>query len=400
MTFSTRCFECEEYFRTRESTGDPLLKISDPDQIQAILHSKQAFRPSLMSRIAGQSMVWIDGPDWLVRRRMAQSSFHPREDTSQQVIVDWVVSGLLDRLDRAAVTGETISLVDEFLRMTTRFLYRFAFDINLPPDHEKAPIVNAFFKGIFDLIHSMLDMSQTLNIDFNNRLKKSFLDMDHEIELIMQSRPAPGCLLHALMEGHESGVLVDSQVRDEIRGLFIAGTETTSLALAWVFCLLDEHRSWRQRVEVELASGGPTPLVEAVLNETLRLFPTVPFTTRVVEASTDLGFDFFEERTEFLISKYHTHRNPEHWNDPHVFDPSRFLGEQSRHRYAWLPFGGGRHLCIGKRVARMEALDALRSVMRRYHFHRVDDFDITALMGITLKPSHPLEVTVERIGST
>ena len=399
MAFSTRCIECEEYFRTRESTGDPLLKIFDPDQIQAILHSKQAVRPPLMSRIAGQSMVWIDGPDWLVRRRISQGSFQPRNDASQQAIVDWAVSGLLERLDRAAATGETVFLVDEFLRMTTRFLYRFAFDITLPPDHEKAPVVNAFFKGIFDLSYTMLDMSRPLDLDFNQRLKDSFRDMDHEIELIMQSKPAPDCLLHALMAGRDSGVLVDSQVRDEVRGLFIAGTETTSLTMSWVFFLLDEHPSWRDRIDLELAAGRTSPTIDAVLNETLRLFPAVPFMTRVVDASTDLGFKVFEERTEFLLSLYHTHRNPEHWNDPDVFDPDRFIGEQTRHRYAWLPFGGGRHQCIGNRVARMEALDALGAIMRRFRFRRVDDLETTALMGITLKPSHSIAVTVERIGS-
>ena len=224
--------------------------------------------------------------------------------------------------------------------------------------------------------------------------------MESEIDLIMQSTPASGTLLHALREAQDSGQLNESQVRDEVRGLFIAGTETTSLTLAWVFLLLDEHRSWRERVEQEVSSAGPTPVLEAVLDETLRLFPAAPFMTRVVDASTDLGFSTFEQRTEFLLSIYHTHRNPEHWENPHEFDPSRFLGEQVRHRYAWLPFGGGRHLCIGHRVARMEALDALRAVLVRFRLHRVDDNDTCALMGITLKPSHSIAVTVERRSST
>ena len=397
MPFSTRSPACEAYFETRRSTGDPLVKICDPDRIQAILHSKHAVRPALMQDVAGESMVWIDGPDWLVRRKMSQGPFQPNNEAVQQEFIDWVICGLVDRLDQAARSGEEIFLVDELLRMTTRFLYRFAFDIALPPDHEKAPVVSAFFAAIFELSYSMLDMSGPLDIEMHKRLKQVIADMEAEIELIMDSVPAPGTLLHALKAGHDSGILRESQVRDEIRGLFIAGTETTSLALCWSILLLAEHPPWRERVEAEVASGGDTPVLEAVLNETLRLYPSAPFMTRVVEASTDLGFATFEQRTEFLLSIYHTHRNPDHWDDPDLFDPRRFLGRQVRHRYAWIPFGGGRHLCIGHRVARMEALDALREITRRFRLHRADDLETTALMGITLMPSHRMAVTVERI---
>jgi len=399
MPFSTQSSACDTYFQSRESTGDPLVKTCDPDEIQSILHSKQAVRPVLMQNIAGESMVWIDGPDWLVRRRMSQGLFHPVNEDRQRRSINWVISGILDRFDRASETGETVLLLDELLRMTTRFLYGFAFDISLPLDHEKAPVVSAFFSAIFELSYSMLDMSGPLDIKMHKRLKRTINDMESEIDLIMQSTPSPGTLLHALRDGQNSGELNESQVRDEVRGLFIAGTETTSLTLAWVFLLLDEHRSWRERVELEVLSGGTTPVLEAVLDETLRLFPAAPFMTRVVDASTDLGFAKFEQRTEFLLSIYHTHRNAQHWEDPHDFDPSRFLGEQVRHRYAWLPFGGGRHLCIGHRVARMEALDALRAIISRFRFHRADDNDTLALMGITLKPSHPIAVTVERRSS-
>jgi cytochrome P450 len=260
-------------------------------------------------------------------------------------------------------------------------------------------VVRAFFDAVFELSYSMLDISRSVSAELMQGARQAIGDMDHEIELIMESDPVPGSLLHALIEGRDAGVLSDTQVRDEVRGLFLAGTETTSLTMAWVWSLLEEHEAWRERVEEEVASDGPTPLLEAVLNETLRLFPAVPFTTRVVEASTDLGFERFEERTEFLLSFYHTHRNPEHWDDPDDFDPGRFLGDQDRHRYAWLPFGGGRHLCIGNRVARMEALDALRIILRRYRFHRVDEIETVALMGITLNPSHPIRVTVERVAS-
>ena len=400
MSFSTQSSECDTYFQTRESTGDLLVKTCDPDEIQSILHSKQAVRPVLMQNIAGESMVWIDGPDWLVRRRMSQGVFQANNEDRQRQSINWVISGILDRFDRAAETGETVLLLDELLRMTTRFLYQFAFDISLPIDHGKAPVVSAFFSAIFELSYSMLDMSGPLDIKMHKRLKRTIKDMESEIDLIMQSTPGSGTLLHALREGQDSGELNESQVRDEVRGLFIAGTETTSLTLAWVFLLLDEHRAWRERVELEVLSGGTTPILEAVLDETLRLFPAAPFMTRVVDASTDLGFAKFEQRTEFLLSVYHTHRNPAHWENPDDFDPTRFLGEQVRHRYAWLPFGGGRHLCIGHRVARMEALDALRAIISRFRFHRTDDNDTQALMGITLKPSHPIGVKVERRSST
>ena len=400
MSFSTHCIQCDEYFESRlpMDASIPLMKIKDPDRIQAILHSTRAVRPQLMSKIAGESMVWIDGPDWLVRRRIAQGSFQPRNEPFHVEIVDQVVSGLLERLETAAEEGEVIGLTEEFLRMTTRFLYRFAFDIDLPADHDKAPIVSAYFDAVSQLGFSILDVEKPLDLSVHQLVRTSLKAMDREIDLIMDSDPDPGSLLGRMIEACDAGELTDRQVKDEVRGLFIAGTETTSLTLAWFIILLDENRSWRDRIEAELAvSREVTPLLDAGLHETMRLFPAVPFMTRIVKGAADLGFGPLEENTEFMISVYHTHRNPEHWDDPHAFDPGRFLGEPDRHRYAWMPFGGGRHTCIGNRVARMEARDTLRAIMGRYRFHRVEDTTVGARLGITLKPTIPINVTVERI---
>ena len=400
MNLSTRSRACDEYFESRCGGPDRLLmKVVEPDRIRAVLHSREAVRAPLMSKLAGESMVWIDGADWLLRRKLSQPVFLPRNEIRQKGIVDWVVSGLMDRLTAASERGESILITDEFLRMTTRFLYRFAFDIDLPADHDRAPVVSDYFAAISRLSFWIQHRDRPLDLKDQQDVRIACARMDAEIDRIMRSEPGSGSLLGSLIEARVAGKQTDAQVRDEVRGLFIAGTETTSLTLAWACLLLGEFPEWQERVARDLDDPGPDPLLEAVLKETMRLYPAAPFMTRIVESACDLGFGPLSANTELLVSIYHTHRNPDHWPDPDRFDPQRFLGEPDHHRYAWLPFGGGRHLCIGQRVAVMEAADTLRSILRRFRIHRDDHDHVEALLGVTLKPSRSLRVRLERRGS-
>jgi cytochrome P450 len=80
-------------------------------------------------------------------------------------------------------------------------------------------------------------------------------------------------------------------------------------------------------------------------------------------------------------------RNPEEWSDPHSFCPNRFAqGEEEPPRYTYLPFGEGRHLCLGKHFGEIEATLAAATILKRYRLEFLDDIPLAPAPGLTLKP--------------
>ena len=99
------------------------------------------------------------------------------------------------------------------------------------------------------------------------------------------------------------------------------------------------------------------------------------------------------------VAPWAVHRRPDLWPDASRFDPDRWLtGPQDRHRYAWVPFGGGPRACIGQHFALQEATVALAMLVRALSFapRRGDTDTLDLLSRITLSPRHPVRLVVTR----
>jgi cytochrome P450 len=155
----------------------------------------------------------------------------------------------------------------------------------------------------------------------------------------------------------------DAEIRDQLMTLLLAGHETTATALAWAFDLLfrSPEAYARLREEVELDAGHS--YLDAVISETLRIRPVVPFTGRELrEPSTLGGFDL-EPGQIVLASIYLAQTRGDQFPDPFAFRPERFL-DGSPDTFAWVPFGGGTRRCIGAAFAQMEMRVALTTILR------------------------------------
>ena len=155
----------------------------------------------------------------------------------------------------------------------------------------------------------------------------------------------------------------DAEVRDQLMTLLLAGHETTATALAWAFDLLFRHPDAFERVVDEVRDGDGHEYLDAVITETLRVRPVVPFTGRELrEPSTFDGFDF-EQGQIILASIWLTHTRPDLYPEPFAFRPERFL-EGAPETYSWVPFGGGTRRCIGAAFAQLEMRVALQTILR------------------------------------
>ena len=170
---------------------------------------------------------------------------------------------------------------------------------------------------------------------------------------------------------HEDGALLSTQdIVDHMSFLMMAAHDTLTSSLTSFVGELAAHPEWQQKLRDEVGALGiaadqPTtfdnleamPLTEMAFKEALRLKPPVPsMPRRAVRDFTFKGFAI-PAGTMVGVNPLFTHHMPEIWPEPEKFDPMRFTDEaqRNRHRFAWVPFGGGAHMCLGLHFAYMQA---------------------------------------------
>ena len=143
--------------------------------------------------------------------------------------------------------------------------------------------------------------------------------------------------------------------------LLLAGHETTATGLAWAFDLLFRAPDELDRLREEVADGGHEYL-DAVVDETLRIRPVVPWVGRKLSAEAELGGYELPAETLVMAAIYLAHTRPDLYPEPYAFRPERFLNGGAE-TYSWIPFGGGTRRCIGAAFAQLEMRVVLRTVL-------------------------------------
>ncbi len=183
-------------------------------------------------------------------------------------------------------------------------------------------------------------------------------------------RPAGilGMLVDARGEDGES--LSEKEIRDDLVTLILAGHETTATTLAWVVDLLLHDPDALDKVTAE-ALSGQTAYTEAVINETLRLWPPAPITGRMTAGRYQLGDYTLEPGTRIVVLLDVINRDPGSYPDPDAFRPERFLGRRPP-ASAWVPFGGGLKRCVGAAFAMCELTTVLHTLLREGRLEPAD----------------------------
>jgi cytochrome P450 len=171
--------------------------------------------------------------------------------------------------------------------------------------------------------------------------------------------------------GDDGEQLSDSEIRDDLITLMLAGHETTATTLAWAFDLLLHHPDALQRVQSEAISGHEA-FTTAVINETLRVRPPAPLTSRVAARAFEIGGYCVDAGTRIVVHIIAINRNADTYEHPHEFRPERFLGTRPQ-TYAWLPFGGGVKRCLGASFSMRELITVLHVLLREGEFSAVDE---------------------------
>ncbi|WP_442785145.1 cytochrome P450 [Amycolatopsis sp. H20-H5] len=173
----------------------------------------------------------------------------------------------------------------------------------------------------------------------------------------------------------------DTDIVNHMIFLMMAAHDTTTITSSAAAYYLAKHPEWQERARQEsLALGDDVPGIEAleslktldlVLKESLRLVAPVPSLARKTVKDTEVLGHFLPAGTLVGVSPTVNHFSPECWTDPMRFDPERFGDERREdksHRYAWMPFGGGAHKCIGLHFGTLEVKALLHEMLRAYRW--------------------------------
>nr|AZR39463.1 cytochrome P450 [Agasicles hygrophila] len=193
--------------------------------------------------------------------------------------------------------------------------------------------------------------------------------------------------LDLLINAKVTNAAIDDQgIQDEVNTFMFEGHDTTAMSICFTLMLLANNKNYQDQIYQEILNVlgdninpdlndlSELKLMERVIKESLRLYPSVPFIGRAIEEDTIVGGYVLPRNTPVNIHIFDIHRNEKHWPDPEKFDPDRFLPENclNRHPFAYVPFSAGPRNCIGQRFALLEIKAVLAGIIRNFILEPID----------------------------
>ncbi len=361
--------------------------VSDPDLLREILVVKRA---SFVKTDVGKGVMRIptvltgDGDEHTRRRKLMQPAFNKRQ-------TDWfgeVVIRNATKRQRLHSSGQTIDLNKE--------MHLLALDIAREAFFEDGSLASPeLIHGVIDSLkwkaaRALLPMGKLISrlpLRVNLRVHRNLAQMDAIFDAAIaaarqagpgQGRDVVSLLVHATDEEGEERSFTDEEVREDAYVLLLAGHDTTASALAWAFLSLLRHPEALRRLEAEVEEViGQAPLrvedverlpyARAVFAETLRLMPPIHFIGRRAIEDCVIGGHLIPGNTGVQCAIRVVHMNDEHFPNAREFRPERWLAERPSHpKNAYVPFGSGPRICIGRELALVQGPLVLASVLQRW----------------------------------
>ncbi len=404
------------YFR---AGGGGVYLVSRPEWIRDILVTRNdAFVKGEGLRNAkvllGEGLLTSEGEFHKRQRRLIQPAFH------NQRIAEYA-KAMVDYSSRTSERwhdGARVDMHREMMHLTLAIVAKVLFGADV--EREADEIGAALTTSLEYLNHLMSPtafITDRLPLPGHRSFREAREVLDATIHRLIAERRSgkthPDDLLTMLLDARDIGGkgdrMSDTQVRDEAMTLFLAGHETTANALTWSWYLLGEHPDVEAKLHGELDAvlGGRAPSLEdvprlpytnAVLTESMRLYPPAWILTR--ESTQDYTIDGYvaPAGSTFLVSQWVVHRDSRYFDRPEVFDPDRWTPSfrAKLPRFAYFPFGGGPRVCIGEPFAWMEGTLALAVLAQAWSARHVPGHTVALLPRITLRPRYGMQMILRK----
>ena len=354
-------------------------------------------------RVFGRGLLTSEGELWARQRASMQPAFHRERIPAYARVMTRLAA------ERAAsfAPGETRDLHAEMMSLTLAIVGEtlFGSDVkDLAKDvGESLAVALEEFPALLNPIRRLA--SEVLPTGRARRLRAAVGRLHAVVMGLVAERRAASAgrddrddVLSTLLA---SG-MDEEQIRDEALTLFLAGHETTAIALTFALYLLALHPEADARAAAELAAlRGPAgfedlprlPFLDAVVKEALRLYPPAWAITRLAVEDLELGGVRVRKGDSVLVTPWVTHRDARLFPEPSRFRPERWLDEPPPPRFAYLPFGAGPRVCIGASFAQTEAVLVLAALLARFRFELAREPEVRLQASITLRPRGGMAMT-------
>ncbi|MCA2211699.1 cytochrome P450 [Jidongwangia harbinensis] len=375
--------------------GIPMILVNHPDHIRHVLvdnamnYDKDAMLFRVVRPVLRTGLIAIaDWDHWRRQRRLMAPHFTPRAVAGFARNMTDEIGAMLGRWERDHRPGDVLDITDEVGQLALRIVNRSLFSARVgdtAQGFERAfgeanDILGAFFRFPFPplsvptprrrrLRRAIASMDDFVSGFITERLRRA--DADAEPDLLT-------LLLHSVDAEDGAGMALEN-LHHEVLNICIGAYETTTNALSWAFYLLARHPEVARRVRDEgdaVLGGRPAdladlprlPYTRMVVDETLRIYSPAYMSMRHARAQDEIGGHRVPAGSNLLINSYLLHRHPDFWPDPDRFDPGRFTPDRvaARPKHAYVPFGSGARVCIGKHFALTELVLALATVNQRH----------------------------------
>jgi cytochrome P450 len=394
-------------------------QITDPRDIRHVLqdNARNYHKSTLYERLRktlGNGLVTSEDAHWLRQRRIAQPAFHRERIARSADVMAREATKTADSWASIAARGGSLDVLQEMMHLTQSIVLAAMLGSDATKLTESArawSVVNEYIGENFWKV----GLTARLPTPRNRQFHRAVALLDHTIFLLIDDRRRNGAgsddLISMLLSARdpETGEgMTDRQLRDEVMTFFLAGHETTALAVTWAWYLLAQHPANRSLLEAELDAvlDGRQPVFDdlerlpytrMVIEETMRLYPPAwGFSRRALAADRIGDYELPAGWLVFMIP-WVMHRHPKYWEDPERFDPARFSPAQSaaRPKFIYLPFGAGPRQCIGNHFAMAEAQIIVATLVQRYRLHLVTGQHVVPRPLITLRPRDGMMMRLE-----
>ncbi|ERH00039.1 MAG: cytochrome P450 [Haloquadratum sp. J07HQX50] len=403
--------------------------LNNPADIETVLVSDDAkyqkpdFQDDAIGTLLGDGLLLSEGETWHAQRNLAQPAFGPKRIGS---LADMMGRHTVEMID-SWEDGGTRDIHLEMARVTVKIIVEAMFGSQLTQQQTNAIQTNLEPLGkrfepdpLRFLVPDWVPTQENREYNESVEILEGILDDivaerrgtedDPRVDPGLKSPTSddtPMDLLSILLRAQRQGEQSNSQLRDELMTILLAGHDTTALTLTYTWYLLSEHPETRARVQQELdetcnetiptrTEARKLNYIEQVLQEAMRMYPPVYVIFREPQVDVQLGGYRIPAGSAIMLSQWAVHRSPRWYDEPDRFDPDRWQPERrkDRPRFAYFPFGGGPRHCIGKHLSMLEAKIILGTVAQQYELDYIRNRPFDLRGSLTMHPDEPMGMRV------
>jgi cytochrome P450 len=396
--------------------------VNDPAAVKRVLldnvanYEKTEITRRILEPGLGKGLLTSEGETWKAHRRTMTPAFDQRSVASYTPVMTAEAEKLnsqWSKLGADQVVDVAVAMTEATLQIISRTMFSSDSDDMVGILERSSGQFQAQMRpNIMDFIGMPAWLAGLGRL---NVAKRTLGEFDSVIDRLIRERTrnidnAPKDLLSRLIAARDeqTGIGMTAQeVRDHVITIFMAGHETTAMTMIWTWYLLSQHPVVEAKLHAELDAvlGGRTPThddvpkltyTRMIIEESMRMYPPAHTLARVALADDTLCGRAIPKGATVMIVPWLLHRHKKLWQNPGQFVPERFGPEQSaqRVRFSYLPFGGGKRICIGAAFALTEATVLLATIANRCRLTLAPGHQVEPQALITLRARHGMKMRV------